>query len=123
MKTKEKVLNEIRSDWAYEGDDSHPISDRAIHDAMERYSEERLKEWKEKLKQMIREEYKDEFLYATEGILKLIDSASDKSAKIVEETQDELFRKVIEIFNSEHKRHGRPDYTALTELFTITKNP
>lgn len=33
---------------------------------------------------------------------------------------EELFRQVIEIFNREHKRLGRPDYTELKAKFTIT---
>jgi hypothetical protein len=38
------------------------------------------------------------------------------------ETQEELFRQVIEIFNREHQKYGRPDYIELKSKFTITRN-
>ena len=36
-----------------------------------------------------------------------------------EETQEELFRQIIEIFNKEHIKHGRPDYSELKSKFII----
>jgi hypothetical protein len=48
--------------------------DTLVQEVAKRYSEERLKEWKERLKQKIQDEYRDEFLYATDGILKIINS-------------------------------------------------
>jgi hypothetical protein len=38
-----------------------------------------------------------------------------------EESQEELFRQAIELFNLEHKAYGRPDYVALLNTFTITR--
>lgn len=39
------------------------------------------------------------------------------------ESQRELFRQVIEIFNSQHAVYGRPDYEMLLDEFTITRKP
>lgn len=38
-----------------------------------------------------------------------------------EETQEELFRQIIEIFNKEHIKYGRPDYSELKSKFTIQR--
>jgi hypothetical protein len=39
-----------------------------------------------------------------------------------EESQEELFRKVVELFNGQHKAYGRPDYQLLKEQFTVQRN-
>jgi len=36
-----------------------------------------------------------------------------------EESQEELFRQIIEIFNKEHIKYGRPDYSELKSKFII----
>jgi hypothetical protein len=40
---------------------------------------------------------------------------------VKEESQEELFRKVVDLFNGQHKLYGRPDYQLLKERFTIQR--
>ena len=42
--------------------------------------------------------------------------------KTEHESQDELFRQVIDTFNRQHKLFGRPDYQELKYKFTVKRN-